>query len=72
MEHAFNRLWNFRKHLERLRLILELLRRRERLRRELFKTTIKAFENNFMPTVADMRFILDIMKEYVSGIRSLL
>jgi hypothetical protein len=59
---TYRQLRMMRTHVERIRLVLEVTRKRERLKRELTRLNIEEFELQSLPEMANMRYLLDFFR----------
>lgn len=65
---AYQYLRLLRQNLERARIILELVRKREKLKLERLRAFALAFELEHLPVMADLRYLLNYLREYVASI----
>eukprot|EP01122_Echinamoeba_exundans_P009377 TRINITY_DN3305_c0_g2_i1.p1 TRINITY_DN3305_c0_g2~~TRINITY_DN3305_c0_g2_i1.p1 ORF type:complete len:1258 (-),score=304.88 TRINITY_DN3305_c0_g2_i1:41-3814(-) len=59
---TYRQLRMMRTHVERIRLVLEVTRKRERLKRELMRLNVEEFELLNLPEMANMRYLLDFFR----------
>lgn len=60
---TYRQLRMMRTHVERIRLVLEVTRKRERLKRELVRTSVTHYEAENLPEMANMRYLLEFFRE---------